>query len=332
MLVFVSTTLLSYYTASFLISYLSKRLKITGIDCHKKDKPVITEGLGVGSGLSFCVSLLLLMIIYKNTGKEYMNYYGICSTLLFTLILGFMDDLIDLEWRYKLVVPAVMMIPTLLLYNDSTYVILPLFGLIDLGSLYYIYMILVGIFSTNCINILSGINGLEVVQVMILSIFLFFDGVLSHDIFMVRCASCLFFSSLPLYFKNKYPAKVFVGDSFCYFGGMAISCVCILGHSTRTLFFLLGIQICNFVISLPQLLKIIPCPRHRMPDFDGEKLIASKWNKKNINLTLLNVILCLVGSMEEDKLCNLIGGLQFLWCVFVIFVKYSFFVKVVPLI
>ena len=45
----------------------------------------------------------------------------------------------------------------------------PLIGsTIDLGILYYVYMGMLAIFCTNAINILAGINGLEVGQSVII--------------------------------------------------------------------------------------------------------------------------------------------------------------------
>ena len=42
----------------------------------------------------------------------------------------------------------------------------------------------------------------------------------------------------------------------------------ILGHFSKTLLLFFLPQIANFLYSLPQLLKIVPCPRHRLPDYD----------------------------------------------------------------
>lgn len=59
--------------------------------------------------------------------------------------------------------------------------------------------------------------------------------------------------------------QVFVGDTFTYFAGMALAVAGILGHFSETLLFFFIPQIFNFVYSLPQLFKIVPCPRHRLP-------------------------------------------------------------------
>lgn len=63
--------------------------------------------------------------------------------------------------------------------------------------------------------------------------------------------------------------QVFVGDTFTYFAGMALAVAGILGHFSETLLMFFIPQIINFVYSLPQLFKIVPCPRHRLPRCAG---------------------------------------------------------------
>ena len=65
--------------------------------------------------------------------------------------------------------------------------------------------------------------------------------------------------------KNRYPARAFPGDTFCYFTGMAFSAVAIQGHFSKTLILFFLPQIFNFVLSCPQLFHLVDCPRHRLP-------------------------------------------------------------------
>lgn len=86
--------------------------------------------------------------------------------------MGFADDMLDLPWRYKLVIPFCIVIPMISNYHGPTSVVFTfpinlLIESIDLGILFYLYIILLGIYSTNTINIYSGINGLEVGQSII---------------------------------------------------------------------------------------------------------------------------------------------------------------------
>ena len=63
----------------------------------------------------------------------------------------------------------------------------------------------------------------------------------------------------------RYPSKVFVGDTFCYFAGMTFAVVAILAHFSKTLMLFFVPQVFNFLYSIPQLFKFVPCPRHRLP-------------------------------------------------------------------
>jgi UDP-N-acetylglucosamine--dolichyl-phosphate N-acetylglucosaminephosphotransferase len=56
-----------------------------------------------------------------------------------------------------------------------------------------------------------------------------------------------------------------VGDTYCYFAGMTFAVVGILGHFSKTLLLFFIPQILNFLYSTPQLFKLVPCPRHRLP-------------------------------------------------------------------
>lgn len=82
-------------------------------------------------------------------------------------------------------------------------------------------------------------------------------------------------SSLALFDFNCYPARCFVGDTFTYSAGVTFAAVSaqesdheqvgIFGHFTKSLLLFFLPQLLNFLLSLPQLFGIIPCPRHRLP-------------------------------------------------------------------
>lgn len=87
------------------------------------------------------------------------------------ILLGFADDVLDLKWRHKLLLPTMASLPLLTVYFASgglTSVLLPwpfrseARQTVELSILYYCYMALLAVFCTNAINILAGINGVEV--------------------------------------------------------------------------------------------------------------------------------------------------------------------------
>ena len=219
------------------------------------------------------------------------SYLSAILSLQSVVLLGIGDDLFDIRWRHKFFIPAFASIPILVVYFVDfgvTHVVVPVplqahFGeLIDLGWLYYTYMAAIAIFCPNCINILAGVNGIEVSQSLIIALLLLANDTLylgpstpyphpatdSH-LFSIYLLLPFIGVSSALLCHNWYPASVFVGDTYCYFAGMIFAIVGILGHFSKTLLLLFIPQIFNFVYSVPQLFHIIPCPRHRLPRFNA---------------------------------------------------------------
>jgi UDP-N-acetylglucosamine--dolichyl-phosphate N-acetylglucosaminephosphotransferase len=222
------------------------------------------------------------------------------SIFFLTLVglwIGALDDLIDMRW-YKILLTAGIYI--LLMAEKNTSV--NIFGyLIDLGVLYHLYMIL---WCGNAINIYAGINGIEVGQTLTIAIGLLF---FSNETYAL--ASYIFVASA-LLIHNWYPASVFVGDSWCYLSGMFF--VAVARHETEQLALIMWPQILNTFLSLPELIGMWYCPRHRMPNYDT-------WSNRLYHSgkgTLMNIILWLLGPMHEQRLCQLLLGLQLSGIVF----------------
>jgi UDP-N-acetylglucosamine--dolichyl-phosphate N-acetylglucosaminephosphotransferase len=334
----------------------------------------------------------LLIADVLSQSSPYDNAFG---TLAVITILGIVDDMLDLRWRHKFFIPAIVSIPLLFIYactSGVTFVVVPKFlvpympsgaTLIDLGYLYYIYMAALAIFTPHSINILAGINGIEVGQSIVIALLLVLNSslylvpfpgnpVLSNgytkhphpatDLHLLSLYLLLplLGVSLALYMHNRYPARVFVGDTYCYFAGWVFACVAILAHFSKTLLLLLIPQIFNFVYSVPQLFHIIPCPRHRLPKFNArtgllepsvtvwpeerppDKIltaiftILAKFRLLQItidsdtnristtsNLTILNLWLVWFGPMREDRLAWQILSVQMLCGLLGLFVRHT---------
>ena len=214
------------------------------------------------------------------------------------VLLGFADDVLNLKWKYKLILPAMSCLPLMTVYyavSANTWIRLPKLILefmpaslanllslqgesINIGILYYGFMIVLAIFFTNSINILAGINGLEVGQSLIIGASILanslyqltgletpYPGHLEHHLYCIYFICPFLGASYALYQWNKYPSRIFVGDTYCYFAGMVFAVISILGHFSKTCALFFIPQLLNFLYSLPQLFKWIHCPRHRLP-------------------------------------------------------------------
>ncbi|XP_064471237.1 UDP-N-acetylglucosamine--dolichyl-phosphate N-acetylglucosaminephosphotransferase-like isoform X1 [Ornithodoros turicata] len=268
---------------------------LSGTDMNKSKKVQVAESIGVVSATVFMVTAILFIpIAFFNYFTDASNFphsdfvellaalLSICCMLL----LGFADDVLDLKWRDKLLLPTLASLPLLVVYyvtfNNTTVIVpKPLRFLIGndlwLGPLYYVYMGMLAVFCTNAINILAGINGLEAGQSVVIaaSITVFnvveiFGDCWKNHLFSLYLMPPFLGTTLGLLKYNWYPSEVFVGDTFCYFAGMTFAVVGILGHFSKTMILFFIPQVFNFLYSIPQLFHWIPCPRHRLPRYCPE--------------------------------------------------------------
>ncbi|KAL4897912.1 glycosyl transferase family 4-domain-containing protein [Aspergillus ambiguus] len=382
---------------------------LKGRDMAKPRKPEIPETMGAVCAIVYLLALIffipfafykdivaatsgggnrdvVLEVQHVETGRmlhrfphgRLASYLSGLLSLQCIVILGIGDDLLDIRWRHKVLIPAFGAIPMLIVYFVDfgvTQVVVPvplqpyLGPVVDLGWLYYAYMAAVAIFCPNSINMLAGINGVEVAQSLVIAVLLIANDALylapitpfPHPATDSHLFSLYFLLpfvgvSLALLFHNWYPSKVFVGDTYCYFAGMVFAVVSILGHFSKTLLLLFIPQIFNFLYSTPQLFKLIPCPRHRLPKFNAvtglldasvtewtvppSSLIAAgldllhclrlvrvtKNDKGDIvestNLTILNLWLVWMGPMKENRLAWSMVGVQVVCGLLGLFVRH----------
>ncbi|MQM15640.1 hypothetical protein Taro_048588 [Colocasia esculenta] len=270
--------------------YLLRR-SMFGYDINKKGTPQgtvkVPESLGIVTGIVFLVVTILFQHFnFESDSNWLVEYNAALASVCFMILLGFVDDVLDVPWRIKLLLPSFAALPLLMAYAGHTSIIIPKplvpyvgVKILDLGMIYKLYMGMLAVFCTNSINIHAGINGLEVGQTVVIS-----AAVLIHNVmqigaskdpeymqahaFSIYLVQPLLATSLGLLSYNWYPSSVFVGDTYTYFAGMALAVVGILGHFSETLLLFFLPQVLNFLYSCPQLFKIIPCPRHRLPRFD----------------------------------------------------------------
>merc|ERR1719242_15802 len=95
--------------------------------------------------------------------EEFTQLLAALLSISCMLLLGFADDVLDLRWRHKLLLPTMASLPLLMVYyvtTNRTEIMVPtllrafLGSSIQLGLLYYVYMGMLAVFCTNAINIL----------------------------------------------------------------------------------------------------------------------------------------------------------------------------------
>ncbi|XP_042498541.1 UDP-N-acetylglucosamine--dolichyl-phosphate N-acetylglucosaminephosphotransferase-like [Macadamia integrifolia] len=320
--------------------YVLKR-NLFGYDINKKGTPQgsvkVPETLGIVVGIVYLVLAILFQYFNFTSDSNWLvEYNAALASICFMILLGFVDDVLDIPWRMKLLLPSFAALPLLMAYAGHTTIIIPKplvpyvgLEILDLGWVYKLYMGLLAVFCTNSINIHAGINGLEAGQTAVIA-----SAILIHNVMQIGASSDpeykqahafsiylvqpLLTTTLALLCYNWYPSSVFVGDTYTYFAGMAMAVVGILGHFSETLLIFFLPQVFNFLLSLPQLSGYCKCPRHRLPRFDPQTGLLTGTDDG----TLVNFSLRCFGRMSETSLCLLLLVLQALACGFCFFLRY----------
>ncbi len=399
---FVSSfvSFLGYFLTSSLIDVIggyNQKAGLCGKDLGKKgtkdEAADIPEALGLVPGIVFLICTIFSQLIFAKDAQEKVIYNSALFSVCFMVFLGFTDDVLDLKWRYKLILPTIASLPLLSSYSGSTAMYLPqgilrtflwdkdaetltwlghminhiaivdteAYGsIIELDWLFLVFMGLLAVFCTNSINIMAGINGLEAGQSYIIACSVLFyklyemafrhggdgismsNGSTDHQVFTILIVLPFISTTLALLKSNWFPAQVFVGDTYCYFAGMTFAVLGIHGHFSKTLLLLFLPQVFNFIISVPQVFRFVPCPRHRLPRVDPRTRLMHcssfpcgkndyKWIKLTPdaeecpNFTIICTVLRLFGPMQEKQLTVFILGIQVLTSIMAFFLRYVVF-------
>ncbi len=190
---------------------------------------LVKNGTPTMGGLIFIISVILTIAVSGRYSSEI--WFALSFMLLFGLV-GFMDDYIKVVLKRSLGLRAYQKIALQFLFalilaiyqkNNSpmgTELIVPFFrdASLDLGILYVPFLVFVIIGITNSVNLTDGLDGLASSITFVVAIFFTFISIYSGyghlAIFMAAVSGgCVGFLRI-----NKFPAKVFMGDT----GSMAL--------------------------------------------------------------------------------------------------------------
>lgn len=226
------------------IRYL-KRVGLVVPDKNKKGAPKVplSGGLVVISGLlaGLMFYIFVQIFYYDKGGQGSLVYtFAALTTILLITFIGFLDDLIinkhigastGLKKWQKPLLTLLTAVPLMVVKAGTTVFYLPFFGQVDAGILYPFLFVPIGIVgASNMINMLGGYNGLEtgmgIVYIGMLSIYAY-----SNQRFAAAAVGTIVFAALlAFYYYNKYPARIFPGDSLTYLLGATLVSIAILGN------------------------------------------------------------------------------------------------------
>ncbi|CAN0927276.1 Glyoxylate/succinic semialdehyde reductase 1 [Linum grandiflorum] len=189
--------------------YVSRK-NMFGYDINKKGTPQGTVKVPESLGIVVAIVFLVVTIVFQyfNFTADSMwlvEYNAALACICFMTLLGFVDDVLDIPWRVKLILPSFAALPLLMAYAGHTTILIP--------------------------KPLVQYVGLEILVHNIMQIGASSDPEKQQaHAFSIYLVQPLLATSLALLSYNWYPSSVFVGDTYTYFAGMTMAVVGILGH------------------------------------------------------------------------------------------------------
>jgi UDP-N-acetylglucosamine--dolichyl-phosphate N-acetylglucosaminephosphotransferase len=224
---------------------------MVGHDVNKRGRPTVAELGGIASLFAFSISLSLVVGLEKlgPGGLEEPPYLAAISVFFIASMIGLIDDISNIKQRVKAVAVVFAALPLLLVHYKlgivdgefggtfdvagNALIALPFGGILDFRTvplLYWLVLVPIGVTGVaNAMNMSAGYNGLESGQIAVVGGSLLVVSVLRGTLESVLIFSALLGAALGLYWFNRHPAKVFVGDIGTLGLGAAIAAGAIIG-------------------------------------------------------------------------------------------------------
>jgi UDP-N-acetylglucosamine--dolichyl-phosphate N-acetylglucosaminephosphotransferase len=236
----VMTALMAMGTVFILTPPLIRKMHaggMVGLDVNKRTKQPIAELGGIAALFAFSLSLSLVIGFQKLLGNvAEPPFLAAIGVFFMAATIGLIDDISDLPQRLKVVAVAFAALPLMLVHVGPTVISLP-FGLQlafsgDWRLLYWLILVPIGVTGVaNATNMSAGYNGLETGQIAIASLGLIVVAQLrgAPDVSLLVFGA-IFGCAAGMYYFNRYPARIFMGDIGTLGLGAALAAGVILAH------------------------------------------------------------------------------------------------------
>lgn len=239
----------------------AKKAGLIGKDINKYNAPEVAEagGLAVIIGFIFAVMAYLIINNFIFHNIEYqLEIFAITTAILFIAVFGLVDD--TLGWKIGLrqwqkpILTIIAAVPLIIINAGTPAMNVPLIGAVHLGLLYPLVIVPIGIVgASNGFNMLAGYNGLEAGMGAIILSFMGYIAWNSGLYWLVIMVFAMVFALLGFLVYNRYPARIFPGDTLTYTVGAFIAIVAIIGNMEKI----------AVVLFIPYFIEFILKLRHR---------------------------------------------------------------------
>ena len=264
--VFIVSLLISTVGTKLLIPFLKQKqfgqfIREEGPEAHKKKAGTPTMGgvmivLGIAAGLATGIV----------TNGDAADTFAIILTMLVFGAIGFLDDFekiakknnLGLTAKQKILLQVLLSLGIglyMILGGNGTDVLIPFVNIyVNFGLLFMPFVILTEVAMSNGVNLSDGLDGLASSVTLVVAILFAVVGY-THDVYILTVSGLAISGSLiGFLFFNKYPAKIFMGDTGSMALGGVLSAIAIV---SKTEFLLPVAGIIYVVESLSVIIQVV---------------------------------------------------------------------------
>ena len=237
-----------------------RRAGIVGKDMHKPDRPEVPELGGLLLVAGFSAGMLMAIafdtFLTRFISISLAEVFSVLSVVLIAALIGVVDDLIPLRQITKAILPIFIAVPLIAVRAGDTTIAFPFIGSIDLGIIYSLVLIPIGVTgAANAVNMLAGFNGevsgVGFVAVGSLAIIAYHVHDTAAFLILVAALGAL----LATIYFNWYPSKIFIGDVGTLSIGAIIASAVIIGN----------FELAGVIIIIPYALDFLIKAKNRFP-------------------------------------------------------------------
>lgn len=224
--------LLSFFVSRLTMPRIIRKLEaadIVGKDIHKSWKPVVAEMGGFGILFGFIIGIFSGICMHDVLT---FNLVVVLVVILLVGIIGIADDLLALSSKEKFTLLFLAGIPLIWVAPPNV------------GLLYLISIPIALSIGSNLTNMLAGLNGIEsglgIISLASLTIACIILG--KYDVTIISMS--MLGALIAFLYYNRYPAKIFPGDTGTLIIGAAIVCIAFIGR----------VKLIAFIVLMPNII------------------------------------------------------------------------------
>jgi len=307
------TSFLTVIAVTPLMIRLGRRISIVGVDVHKPSKPVIPKT----GGLALILGSLIALLVHMLLNWEFSSLIFL-STGLIAGFIGFLEDLRgELNPKLK---PTLLLLASIPILITGSYTPRPVIPFIGRTRLYKVYPILVALaypITCNAVNSVDVLNGSMIYTSIPFFAMSLLIAYLRGDVFILTMSMICISILIAMIPYNRYPARIFPGNSGSLFIGGLMASIAIIGRMEVAAIIALLPQIMNemHVIFSIGGIRSAKEVKSRPVEFVNGFLTASR--DRNAPITLVR-LLSAGAKVSEKAMAYMMGMLAIFTAIFAI--------------